>query len=186
MRKLANSRREPQPPAMRCFVCLLLVLVLPNLALAQDSGDCDAPTAPAPELVEDLAKWIEVNTSYDVRRILLDPPRVVFCNTEEIIQYEGQELRVEPGIRAAFDATDRVIFLVRPWDTTNTYDISVLLHEMIHDVQLTNRRWDCKGAPEWEAYNLQAAWLREHGIEPEFDWLQIYMTSRCPRDVHPE
>jgi hypothetical protein len=62
----------------------------------------------------------------------------------------------------------------------------VLLHELVHAVQFDNRSWDCLGAPEWQAYKMQEAWLAEHGISADFDWLLIYMQSRCPRDIHPD
>jgi hypothetical protein len=61
----------------------------------------------------------------------------------------------------------------------------VLLHELIHHVQLANRDYECLEQPEWEAYQLQEAFLAEHGIASGFDWLQIYFLSQCPRDIHP-
>ena len=79
----------------------------------------------------------------------------------------------------------RRIHLVRPWDASNTKDRSRLLHELIHDVQYINRGWTCKEEPEWEAYKLQEAWLAAQGVASEFDWLHIFMLSRCPRDIRP-
>jgi hypothetical protein len=32
---------------------------------------------------------------------------------------------------------------------------------------------------------LQAAWLEEHGEQPEFNWLQAVLLSGCRGDVHP-
>ena len=55
-----------------------------------------------------------------------------------------------------------------------------MLHELIHDVQLANREWPCVGAPELEAYMLQAEYLGAYGIDPGFDWRSIFLLSLCP------
>jgi hypothetical protein len=57
------------------------------------------------------------------------------------------------------------------------------LHELIHDVQLLNRDWDCAGSTEWEAYRLQDQWLQEQGVILPFDWPAIRRLSECPPDV---
>ena len=85
----------------------------------------------------------------------------------------------EEGLWATFDHTNRHIYLVRPWSLFNVFDQSTLLHEMIHDIQLSNREWDCLGAPELEAYLLQDKWLQEHGIYHQFNWPAIIRMSQC-------
>ncbi len=166
------------------LICLMLYLPVP--AGAQPPGDCADPAVPSAELIQELTRWIGAQTGYDITRTLADPPRVSFCDTGQTIIYEDQTLIVDPGLRAAYDLSDRHIYLVLPWDAANPKDVSALLHELIHDVQLINRDWPCVGAPEWQAYKLQETWLAERGIDPGFDWLHIYMYSRCPRDIHPD
>lgn len=136
-------------------------------------------------LVSELLTWIGQASDYDVTEALADPPSVTFCPPGEIIAYEDTALRVGDDIRGAYDWPGRRVILVEPWDASRDRDVSVLLHELIHHVQLGARDWECVGAPEWEAYKLQERWLAARGIDPEFDWLQIYMISRCPSDVHP-
>lgn len=48
-----------------------------------------------------------------------------------------------------------------------------------------NRDYACVQASEWEAYQLQEAYLNDHDIASGFDWLQIYFQSQCPRIIHP-
>lgn len=85
----------------------------------------------------------------------------------------------------AYDRPNHRIVLVRPWDPANPRDRSVLLHELVHAVQLANRAYECLQLPEWEAYKLQPDYLDQLGPEAGLDWLQICFLSQCPRDIHP-
>lgn len=154
-------------------------------ALAEPASTCpstDAPPAVPAGLVGELVGWIALHTMYDVSATWRDPPRIVFCEVGETIDYEGRDLLVDPALRAAYDMTARHIHIVLPWSPDSLVDRSVLLHELIHDVQLGNREWDCIGAPEWEAYRLQDLWLQEHGVVLPFDWPSIGRLSQCPSD----
>ena len=173
---------------MRAVLTAALWLTLAHASIAGPPPDdgCRAGVPPPRDMVTELTHWIGENTNYDISRTLQEPPRVSFCKTGEAIVYEGDEMIVDPRLKAAYDLSERRIFLVLPWDAGDPRDASALLHELIHDIQLLNRDWPCLGAPEWEAYKLQAAWLREQGVESDFDWLHIYMRARCPRDIHPD
>ena len=136
-------------------------------------------------LIRELVKWIGDHTEYDISRTLNEPPEVSFCNAGTKIIYEGEEIIVDPLIRAAYDTRLRRINLVLPWDASNIRHRSRLLHELIHDVQFLNRGLNCRYEPEWQAYKLQELWLAGHGLESGFNWVQIFLLSRCPRDIHP-
>lgn len=171
---------------MRILIAIAMyLLTVPPLA-AQPVEDCGPPAPPPAHLVAELTRWIGAHTDYDIAHTLHTPPAVNFCKTGEVITYEGQDLLVDPQLRAAYELSSRKIFLVLPWSADNPRHVSALLHELIHDVQMLNREWPCIGAPEWEAYKLQEKWLLARGIDPEFDWMAVYMWSRCPRDVHPD
>ena len=139
---------------------------------------------PDPALVIQLIGWIADHLDYDMSRLKPAPPTIRFCVVGETIHYEGRDLLVEDNLRAAYDRSARVIQLVAPWDADKLEDQSVLLHELIHDVQLQSRTWDCPQQPEYEAYQMQAEWLQEHGLAVPFDLAQIFIRSRCPRP-HP-
>lgn len=102
------------------------------------------------------------------------------------MNYEETRVLVDEHLRAVYDWPHQRVLIVAPWDAENPRDVSVLLHELVHHVQLADRAWPRLQAPEWEAYTLQERWLEERGIESGFDWLQIYFLSRCPRDIHPD
>lgn len=164
---------------------LLAALALALAATPATAEPCDVSGTGlrVPEaLLDGLVGWIALHTMYDVGRTWRDPPEIVFCEVGEIIAYEGRGLLVDPALRAAYDMPARRIHLVEPWSADGLIDRSILLHELIHDVQLLNRDWPCIGAPEWEAYRLQDQWLQEQGVILPFDWPAIRRLSDCPED----
>lgn len=168
------------------------MLVL-GLILLQTSGaesdvaidrDCTLPMSSAAPVVtrselDRVIGWIALRTDYDLSLVYRDPPEIVFCQVGEMVDYETEGLLVDELLAAAYDLSRRRIYLVQPWTAEDPFDLSVLLHELIHAAQLDNRDWPCPGAPEWEAYTLQALWLRERGVFPNFDWKAIYRLSQC-------
>jgi hypothetical protein len=155
----------------------------PLMGLANEASTCpteDGFPQVYQALYADLVGWIALHTVYDVARTWYEPPEIVFCAVGEVIDYEGRDLLVDPALRAAFDLPARRILIVLPWSPDGLIDRSILLHELIHDVQLHSREWDCLGAPEWEAYRLQDLWLQEHGVILPFDWPAIRRLSECP------
>jgi hypothetical protein len=164
---------------------ILAFVVLASPAPGDTTDVCDTkpvtPEVPAALLTE-LTGWIALHTMYDVRELAADPPEIRFCAVGSLIDYEDADLRVEPELRAAYDLQNRVVHLVLPWSADNPVHRSVLLHELVHDVQLSNRDWDCVGQPEWEAYTLQALYLEALGILSDFDWPAIRRLSTCPDD----
>ena len=164
---------------------LLLIFVLAltaagNASRAQTPEDCAQWPAIPENLISDLTGWIALHTMYDVGELHRSPPEIAFCSVGDWIEYEEGELRVEPELRAAYSHPADRIYLVLPWSADDPYDRSVLLHELIHKVQLANRDWPCVGAPELEAYMLQAEYLGTYGIDPGFDWRSIFLLSLCP------
>lgn len=169
---------------MRAFlvICMLAAMAWGSASRAQSPEECaDWPVIPD-TLIPDLTAWIALHTMYDVGELYRSPPRIEFCSVGDWINYEEGELRVEPELRAAYNHPSDTVFLVLPWSADNPYDRSVLLHELIHDVQLANRDWPCVGAPELEAYLFQAEYLAAYDIDPGFDWRSIFLLSLCPEN----
>lgn len=166
---------------LRGIACAAALLAFP--AFAEDAPlvpECQTiPEAFSTQLFDELIGWIALHTSYDLQLAYQAPATVSFCEIDESVDYEGSDLIVEHGLLAAYDLRRRHIYLVRPWSSVDLYDQSVLLHEMIHDIQWTNREWDCVGEPELEAYMLQNKWLMEHGIHHPFNWRLIFRISDC-------
>lgn len=136
-------------------------------------------------LVSELLDWIGAATGYDVEGVRANPPAVTFCKAGQAIIYEDVEVIVGEDIFGIYDSRRRQIVLRLPWDAADVRDRGVLLHELVHRVQMANREWDCRKAPELEAYSLQARYLEEHGIASGFDWALIHALSRCQADDQP-
>lgn len=139
----------------------------------------------APATIGDLITWIESKTTYDASRTRADPPKVVFASAGDVVSYEGASLIVPRDVRALYDLQTRTIYLMRPWSEVSIADVSTLLHELVHDVQFSNRRWLCSNEAEPQAYRLQAEWLSEHGKTAHFNWVAIAILSKCFGPVHP-
>lgn len=176
---------------MKTLTILLMIAVLSGTSPASVSDD-NAPFSstndpPVPiTLLHELLHWIDGHTDYDVSAFLDQAPTVRFCQRGEQILYEGKTLKVEQHLRGLYDKPDSSIILVKPWDASSPTDVSTLLHELIHMVQYHHKDWLCWQRTEWEAYKLQDAWLKERGLDPHFNWLQIQMLSNCnPHDIHP-
>ena len=137
-------------------------------------------------LVVHLLIWIQNHSTYDILLTLRDPPTVMLRQYGEVISYEGQELVIHKALLGAYDKQANIIILTTPWSDSNTYNVSTLLHELIHFVQSNAKEWDCWGKAELEAYKLQEAYLIEHNETAQFNWVKILMSSDCKRrDIHP-
>ena len=167
----------------------ILIICCNAAALAAEPATSAANSSVKPALITELIGWIEENSDYDTSFLQSRPPAIEFCECGETIQYEDKTVHVQEHLKGLYDKQNYKIILVRPWDSAKPYDVSILLHELIHFVQYNSQEWACWPKTEWEAYKLQEAWLQERGYEPEFNWLQIYFLSRCPirdpSDIHP-
>lgn len=170
----------------------IMAILVSAIMLIQSPRSLADETAPAREdcivpqrLFGELLDWITEHTDYDVSKARNEMPEIHFCQSGDDIVYHDEHMIVEGDTEALYDTQKRKIYLVGSWNADNPRHVSVLLHELIHAVQFDNRKWRCLGQPEWEAYKLQEKWLQEQGLEADFDWLVIYMISRCTRDIHP-
>jgi len=143
----------------------------------------DAKTDSAYALLEELNDWMDSHCNY-VRQPG-DAPEILFIEIGTHVEVGDETCFINENTRGLYDPHLRRIYLVDPWSADEIFDVSVLLHELIHDRQAGHAsRWDCPAAMDWPAYKLQAEWLNEQGIDPDFDWLRIFVESRCPRGPH--
>jgi hypothetical protein len=99
----------------------------------------------------------------------------------------GAEARAMGALRSVYSPSTITIYLVEPWSPSEPYDVSILLHELVHHRQATAKYWACPQDQEWRAYQLQEAWLAERNIASGFYWPAIALLAGCaPRDVHPD
>lgn len=156
-----------------------------GLAACPASADDTCPAFDLDALIDDLSTWIAGHSDLRTDRLRAVVPDIIFCAPHDHVAYDDGELIVEDDMLAAYDLAARRIYLVEPWQASDPRAVSTLLHELVHAAQFDSREWECAQATEWQAYQLQAAWLAEHGIETEYDWAAIALRSLCPSEVHP-
>lgn len=172
------------PWLARMMICCLLTGVTGNAAQADDLlawREADTMT----ELVGTLETWLDRNadlprrdTAPVIRRI--DRAAALAMSTA---RHTGQGA----APRGRYDPDTATVWLVRPWSPRDPFDVSVLLHELVHHRQAEAGHWYCPGAQELPAYKLQRAWLAELGLEPEVNWIAVVLEAGCtPRDIHPD
>jgi hypothetical protein len=77
------------------------------------------------------------------------------------------------------------VYLPETWRPGGLRDQSILLHELVHHMQRFNKVVPvCPAALERQAYDLQAAWLREQGVAEPYkligtDEFTVLMRSAC-------
>jgi Domain of unknown function (DUF6647) len=143
-----------------------------------------AAANPTPDLVESLRRWLDANSEYPRRAVL---PEIRLVPRGDPALLDGSGGLSKGRLRGVYDDQTATVYLVEPWSTEAVFDISVLLHELVHHRQTTAKHWYCPQEQEWRAYQIQAQWLEEHGIEPKFYWPAIALESSCARrDIHPD
>lgn len=161
------------------------------LLVAAGAAAAEPPASgvdPSPQelalLVSDLDRWLDDRCNY------VHPddegPSIGFIDAGTDIMVGGEVCEITEDTRGFYDPDRLKVFLVRPWSAADTFDASVLLHELVHYRQ-EQYDWRCIAEMEVPAYRLQEEWLEEHGVDADFNWLLIYRLSRCPgSSPHPE
>lgn len=162
----------------------LIVSVVSGTAMA---GDVLAwrEARTLPELVTHLEDWLDEATDLPRRA---EAPEIRLTSTAKVARLAPMRAAAEAShTRGLYDPDAVTVWLVRPWSAKNPYDVSVLLHELVHHRQAQHGHWYCPGAQELPAYRLQQAWLGEMGLEPDVNWIAVLLEAGCtPRDIHPE
>jgi hypothetical protein len=164
-------------------LCAALALT-PVTAAAQDLlAWREAPTMQA--LVTHMEAWLDTHTDLPRREA---PPRIQLTSHAHASGIaHSHQTSASPTLRGLYDPEAETVWLVQPWDARNPYDVSVLLHELVHHRQAAAGHWYCPGAQELPAYRIQQAWLNDLGLEPDVNWIAVVIEAGCtPRDIHPD
>ncbi len=138
------------------------------------------------ELVASLLLWIGANSTLAVSPAPGPAVELVPGPVLARILFDGDvppafatgELRVE----GAYIHEERAVYLAHDVDLATTAGRGVLLHELVHYVQLaggTDTQVRCQAELEADAYRLQARYLAQHGERPPFSARHVAKVSRC-------
>lgn len=128
------------------------------------------------ELVAGLMLWVSAHTGLPLPEA---PPAIAYADGCIMHQlYRGPEKPCPaPGTRAPrirglyiWSQTGGLLVLREEWDPTAARDVAYLVHELVHHAQHHAVTYDpadlcARAEREREAYDAQAAWLRELGVD---------------------
>ncbi len=131
-----------------------------------------------------MIDWIATRSGWNAT---MAPPVHLAAPAQLARMLYGDKAAADRICPTALYSIDRhEIYLSTSWNTDDLRDRSVLLHELVHHLQILNKvKVDCPALYDRQAYALQAAWLREQGIDEPYSFLRldeftIYTTTRCP------
>lgn len=123
-----------------------------------------------PELMLALMTWISAHTGLPMPE---EQPRIVFanhCDLQRAYYNDGTHECTDDGVQAFYMHETQVIYLQDTWGASDLYDVSVLLHELVHHMQegsgITIKTASCAASElEKPAYDAQIAWLKAAGVD---------------------
>ena len=130
------------------------------------------------EIITALMIWLGANSDFNVN---MDIPTVMFLPQDKMEQqyYKGRK-HADVNLHAFYDTENDIIVLPDTWDRRKPWDLSVLLHEIIHYVQDQNEvRFNCVQEMEVKTWPLQQKYLQQmHDVDWDYDrW--HFMISHC-------
>lgn len=180
---MALFHRAGFQPARTLVLC---ALVLSSSApAAADRAVARLEETVSQGLMEELHTWLDENTALPRRH---KEPLIRWVDEGPIAPESATRLANRNSkLRGFYDETTRTIWLVRPWSPDDPFNVSVLLHELIHHRQAGHKHWYCPGAQELPAYKLQQAWLDRFGLKANVNWVAVVLEAGCtPKDIHPD
>ncbi|WP_114394650.1 DUF6647 family protein [Oleisolibacter albus] len=127
--------------------------------------------------VATLQRWVEAQFATGE----LPAPAVVADRTA-LGAVSGMAALTRPGERVKALYVPGIVILdpqAFQWDDTD--EVSYLLHELVHHVQVSSgRSFPCNNAMEADAYRLQNQWLIEQGRQPLYSDRWIAGKATCP------
>jgi hypothetical protein len=131
------------------------------------------------EILTALMIWLGANTQFDTNH---DIPVVVFLPQETMEQMFYGDNKYEPdSLHGMYHRDTDTIYLPDTWDRRGPWDLSVLLHEMVHYVQDQNNIvFTCTQEMEKDSWLIQQKYLLEvHKVKWNYDKLWHLMVSSC-------
>jgi len=130
------------------------------------------------EIITALLIWLGANSDFNVN---MDIPVVLFLPQDQMEQRYFGDTENHGELHGFYDIEQNIIILPNTWDRRDPWDLSVLLHEMIHYVQDQNEtEFNCTAEMEKDSWPLQQKYLLEiHDFKWDYDKLWYLMVSSC-------
>ena len=130
------------------------------------------------EIIAPLMAWVEAQTGVRVSML----PHVVASRSK--LMYVVSKMGRISGRAKALYIGGTVILDHRYFDSEDSTQLSLLVHELVHYAQSFRRTsWRCAQEKEMEAYTLQNRWLQEQGHASFVSVSWIKRMAMCPVDL---
>ena len=131
------------------------------------------------EILTGLMIWFGANTPLQVNHEL---PKVIFLQqaTMEQMFYGDTEYQADQ-LHGMYNQDLDTIYLPDDWDSKSAWDMSVLVHEMVHYLQdMNNMTFACSNEMEKMAWPIQQFYLKQqHDYIWDYDKLWFLVVSNC-------
>ncbi len=144
-----------------------------------DNGRAEQEITPSvnisSEAVRSYINWIAQQTGWHAANV---PPIKItsFAHLRELSGLSSEAEWMRPA--AFYSKGEHVIYLADSWNKDDLVDQSILVHELVHHLQIENQiRFACWGRYEAQAYELQIKWLSTQGVKDPHKLLHASQTS---------
>jgi hypothetical protein len=167
---------------------LVIWLALPSVTVGEEnSPPAKSDAVPSAKISSDTVRsyinWIIQQTGWPTA----DTPPIKITSFAHLRELSGLSSDAEWIRPAAFySKSEHLIYLADSWNTDDLVDQSILVHELVHHLQLEDHiQFACWGRYEAQAYQLQIQWLRTQGVKDPHSLLHASKTSietlaECP------
>ena len=144
------------------------------------------------QLLISLLLWISQNTAFqslpqqplpDLQVIPASAILRMLYEDKQLAKLTPKELRdLEGDVTAIYDNHQNTIYVEGGIDLDSDYGNAVLVHELVHYLQFAHgadETANCISELEEDAYRIQAKYMEEQEMIPEFDEFTIRMRSIC-------
>ena len=134
------------------------------------------------EILTALMIWLGANTPFQTDHPL---PTVIFLSQEKMEQMFYGDNEYEPdSLHGMYNKEESTIILSDDWNRNDPWDLSVLVHEMVHYLQDQNNMvFPCNAEMEKMSWPIQQFYLKKvHNFDWDYDGLWFLVISNCNPD----
>jgi hypothetical protein len=143
-----------------------------------------SPSVISSETIRSHLNWIIQQTGWVPTANVPAIKITSFARLRELSGLSSDAEWIRPA--AFYSKGEHVIYLADSWNKDDLVDQSVLVHELVHHLQIEDHiKLACWGRYEAQAYELQILWLRIQGVKDPHNLLHaskasIETLAECP------
>ena len=171
------------------LIALAVLILIPAPAQSTPATSQAAHPEPAharlaSEMIPRMIAWIAASTGWKGQ----PAPPVHFATPAQLARMlYGENAGADRICPTALYSIERhEVYLSTAWKADDLRDRSMLLHELVHHLQVLDKvKVDCQALYDRQAYHWQTTWLREQGIAEPYKFLRlneftVYTMTSCP------